>query len=78
MFHDGLVFPQPTSFCQTILDGRMPTVIPDVTRLGEGVETAEDAVTLPGLGVSLGQGWHFGRAVAAEELRETYGAMAPV
>ncbi|MFF5076014.1 EAL domain-containing protein [Actinoplanes sp. NPDC000266] len=46
--------------------------------VAEGVETAEDATTLAGIGVSLGQGWHFGRAVTPEELRETYGLMVPV
>ncbi|SNY38008.1 sensor domain-containing phosphodiesterase [Paractinoplanes atraurantiacus] len=46
--------------------------------VAEGVETAGDATTLAALGVHLGQGWHFDRAVIPSELRETYGVMAPV
>jgi EAL domain-containing protein (putative c-di-GMP-specific phosphodiesterase class I) len=40
--------------------------------VAEGVETAEDAVTLAALGVDLGQGWHFGRATPRAELRDSY------
>ncbi|WP_433044555.1 EAL domain-containing protein [Dactylosporangium sp. CS-033363] len=40
--------------------------------VAEGVETAEDAAVLTGLGVTYGQGWHFGHAVDPVELRERY------
>ncbi|WP_307831011.1 sensor domain-containing phosphodiesterase [Nucisporomicrobium flavum] len=40
--------------------------------VAEGVETAEDAAALRDTGVDLGQGWHFGKAVTAGELRDTY------
>ena len=40
--------------------------------VAEGVETAPDAAALSGLGVGLGQGWHFGRATVPGELRESY------
>ena len=33
VFKDGNTQPQATSFCQAILDGKLPSVIPDVTRL---------------------------------------------
>ncbi|BCJ50701.1 hypothetical protein Asp14428_21760 [Actinoplanes sp. NBRC 14428] len=49
--------------------------------VAEGVETAADAAALAGSGVDLGQGWHFGRATAPEELRDSYpvaAAPAPV
>jgi EAL domain-containing protein (putative c-di-GMP-specific phosphodiesterase class I) len=32
LFRDGVIQPQETSFCQAILDGRLPAVIPDVKR----------------------------------------------
>jgi len=32
LISDGAIQPQETSFCQTILDGRLPAVIPDVER----------------------------------------------
>lgn len=35
LFRDGQTQPQATSFCQAILDGRLPSVIPDVARLPE-------------------------------------------
>jgi EAL domain-containing protein (putative c-di-GMP-specific phosphodiesterase class I) len=35
LFRDGQTQPQSTSFCQAILDGRLPPVIPDVARLPE-------------------------------------------
>lgn len=35
IFHDGMTQPQATSFCQAILDGRLPPVIPNVARLPE-------------------------------------------
>jgi hypothetical protein len=35
LFRDGMTQPQQTSFCQTILDGRLPSVIPDVSELPE-------------------------------------------
>ncbi|MFQ1004327.1 EAL domain-containing protein [Modestobacter sp. SSW1-42] len=31
LFHDGLTQPQDTSFCQAVLDGDLPAVMPDVT-----------------------------------------------
>ncbi|QXG74452.1 EAL domain-containing protein [Modestobacter sp. L9-4] len=31
LFHDGLAQPQDTSFCQAVLDGDLPAVMPDVT-----------------------------------------------
>jgi EAL domain-containing protein (putative c-di-GMP-specific phosphodiesterase class I) len=40
--------------------------------VAEGVETAADADALAALGVDLGQGWHFDRAVTAEALRDHY------
>ena len=42
--------------------------------VAEGVETASDWSALLALGVDLGQGWHFGRATAPEELADVYGA----
>ncbi|MEV4702862.1 EAL domain-containing protein [Actinoplanes sp. NPDC049316] len=45
--------------------------------VAEGVETAQDAAALRTIGVDLGQGWHFGRAMAPEDLRDTY-AVCPV
>ncbi|CAN5490038.1 hypothetical protein BH10ACT3_BH10ACT3_05940 [soil metagenome] len=35
IFHDGQTQPQATTFCQAILDGKLPNVIPDVTKLPE-------------------------------------------
>lgn len=35
LFHDGQSQPQATSFCQAILDGKLPHVIPNVARLPE-------------------------------------------
>lgn len=35
LFRDGQTQPQETSFCQAILDGRLPPVIPDVSKLPE-------------------------------------------
>jgi EAL domain-containing protein (putative c-di-GMP-specific phosphodiesterase class I) len=40
--------------------------------VAEGVETADDAVALRAAGVDLGQGWYFGKAMAAGELRDSY------
>ncbi len=40
--------------------------------VAEGIETATDAAALAGLGVDLGQGWHFDRAIAPSELRDEY------
>jgi EAL domain-containing protein (putative c-di-GMP-specific phosphodiesterase class I) len=37
--------------------------------VAEGVETAEDAAALLGLGVDYGQGWHFGRPGPASDLQ---------
>ncbi len=49
--------------------------------VAEGVETEADAATLTTLGAGLGQGWHFGRATTADNLRDHYPvtpAAAPV
>jgi GAF domain-containing protein len=35
LFRDGMTQPQQTSFCQAILDGRLPAVIPNVAKLPE-------------------------------------------
>ena len=35
LFRDGMTQPQETSFCQAILDGRLPPVIPNVAKLPE-------------------------------------------
>jgi EAL domain-containing protein (putative c-di-GMP-specific phosphodiesterase class I) len=40
--------------------------------VAEGVETEADAVVLEGLGVDLGQGWHFDRATTVSRLRDDY------
>jgi hypothetical protein len=32
IFRDGITQPQETTFCQAILDGRLPAVIPDVKK----------------------------------------------
>jgi EAL domain-containing protein (putative c-di-GMP-specific phosphodiesterase class I) len=44
--------------------------------VAEGVETEADATALAALGAGLGQGWHFGRATPAEDLRDHYPATA--
>lgn len=38
LFHDGQSQPQATSFCQAILDGKLPNVIPNVTKLPEAMK----------------------------------------
>jgi hypothetical protein len=35
LFRDGQTQPQATSFCQAILDGKLPNVIPNVAKLPE-------------------------------------------
>ncbi|MEV6850353.1 EAL domain-containing protein, partial [Actinoplanes sp. NPDC051411] len=40
--------------------------------VAEGIETGEDASTLAGLRVGLGQGWHFDRATTPDALRDSY------
>src|SRR5687768_459307 len=37
LFRDGMTQRQETSFCQAILDGRLPAVIPDVTDYPEAM-----------------------------------------
>lgn len=37
-FHDGLTRKQDTSFCQAILEGRLPNVIPDVSAFPEAMQ----------------------------------------
>jgi EAL domain-containing protein (putative c-di-GMP-specific phosphodiesterase class I) len=46
------------------------------TVVAEGIETAADAAALATLGVHLGQGWLFDRAIPAADLRDEY-ALAP-
>ncbi|MEV1286094.1 EAL domain-containing protein [Micromonospora sp. NPDC049679] len=48
----------------------------DARVVAEGVETGEDAAALRSLGVDYGQGWHFGRPGAPEELTECVPAAA--
>ncbi|WP_433788757.1 sensor domain-containing phosphodiesterase [Actinoplanes sp. CA-252034] len=48
----------------------------DATVVAEGIETAADAAALTSLGVQLGQGWLFERAVPAGDLADEY-ALAP-
>jgi len=38
LFHDGITQPQATSFCQAILDKKLPAVIPDVTAFPEAMK----------------------------------------
>jgi EAL domain-containing protein (putative c-di-GMP-specific phosphodiesterase class I) len=38
LFHDGITQVQETSFCQAILDGRLPAVIPDVKNFPEAMK----------------------------------------
>src|SRR4051794_1900303 len=38
VFRDGLTRPQQTSFCQAILDGKLPPVIPDVRDFPEAMK----------------------------------------
>jgi EAL domain-containing protein (putative c-di-GMP-specific phosphodiesterase class I) len=38
LFHDGTTQPQDTSFCQAILDGKLPAVIPDVRAFPEAMK----------------------------------------
>ena len=37
VFHDGLTQAQDTSFCQAVIDGRLPTVMPDVRDFPEAM-----------------------------------------
>jgi len=45
--------------------------------VAEGVETAEEAAVLRGLGVDYGQGWHYGRPGPAEALAPIAAASVP-
>lgn len=45
--------------------------------VAEGIETAEDAAELADLGVGFGQGWHFGRPMAPQDLAEPVGVPVP-
>ncbi|GAA1525636.1 hypothetical protein GCM10009827_047940 [Dactylosporangium maewongense] len=38
LFRDGTTRPRANSFCQSIMDGRLPAVIPDVTRFPEAMK----------------------------------------
>ncbi|MEU4622039.1 EAL domain-containing protein [Actinoplanes sp. NPDC023801] len=49
----------------------------DATVVAEGIETAADAAALAELDISLGQGWHFDRAVTAAELHDRYALTSP-
>ena len=62
LVHEGATVARETSFCQAILDGRLPAVIPDVIVAGVG----EDPVlrTLVGSLVTFGHGC--GATVVAE------------
>ena len=42
----------------------------DLTMVGEGVESPEQALALAALGCDLAQGYHFGRPVEAAEIGE--------
>jgi diguanylate cyclase (GGDEF)-like protein len=41
-----------------------------LTTTGEGIETQENADWLQGIGCTFGQGWHFGRPIAAADVAE--------
>jgi EAL domain-containing protein (putative c-di-GMP-specific phosphodiesterase class I) len=45
--------------------------------VAEGVETAGEAAALRTLGVDFGQGWHFGRPGAPEDLTEVAATRVP-
>lgn len=49
----------------------------DYTLVAEGVETEDDRRVLAGLGVDLGQGWLFARALPAPEFLAWHAARAP-
>jgi EAL domain-containing protein (putative c-di-GMP-specific phosphodiesterase class I) len=42
------------------------------TVVAEGIETSQDAIALRDAGVDYGQGWHFGRPGAPEQLNDYY------
>jgi EAL domain-containing protein (putative c-di-GMP-specific phosphodiesterase class I) len=44
----------------------------DAKIVAEGIESPTEAAVLTGLGVGLGQGWHFDRATTAADLRDNY------
>jgi len=46
--------------------------------VAEGIETAEEAAVLRGLGVDYGQGWHLGRPAVPEPVGTPYREPAPV
>ncbi|MEO9181654.1 MAG: EAL domain-containing protein [Acidimicrobiales bacterium] len=69
LFHDGQSQPQASSFCQAILDGKLPNVIPNVAKLPEAM--ALPAARFPrirsfvSVPVSLSDGTLYGTFCAA-------------
>ena len=68
-FRDGQTQPQSTSLCQAILDGKLPSVIPNVAKLPEAMKTRaarfpriRSFVSVP---VSLSDGTLYGTFCAA-------------
>lgn len=68
-FHDGQRQPQATSLCQAVLEGRLPSVIPDVAKVPEAMRLPaahfpriRSFVTVP---VSLSDGTLYGTFCAA-------------
>jgi EAL domain-containing protein (putative c-di-GMP-specific phosphodiesterase class I) len=68
-FRDGQTMPQSTSLCQAILDGKLPSVIPNVAKLPEAMKTRaarfpriRSFVSVP---VSLSDGTLYGTFCAA-------------
>jgi len=68
-------------------DEVLPTLVHSLTEfahsigaevVAEGIETADDAEALVGLGVDLGQGWHFGRPGPAMDLAPVGAVTTPV
>jgi EAL domain-containing protein (putative c-di-GMP-specific phosphodiesterase class I) len=69
LFHDGQSQPQATSFCQAILEGKLPTVIPNVAKFPEAMKLPaarfprlRSYVSVP---VSLSDGTLYGTFCAA-------------
>ncbi|MGH3732373.1 MAG: EAL domain-containing protein [Acidimicrobiales bacterium] len=69
LFHDGQTQPQATSLCQAILDGKLPSVIPNIAKLPEAMKLPaarfpriRSYVSVP---VSLSDGTLYGTFCAA-------------
>lgn len=87
LFHDGQTQPQATSLCQAILDGKLPSVIPNVAKLPEAMRLPaarfpriRSYVSVP---VSLSDGSLYGTFCAAgftadNELKERDRALMEV